>query len=191
MSRSQPITVVKPQGAERARMGEGPPDMRRQDQHRHQCGSHRPGLQRLAARPLLTATASRFTVKEVSADKGYISAKNLQVVVSAGGVPYIPFKVNTSGRGPELWRKMHHYFLFWREDFLEHYHKRSNVETVFSMIKAKFGDGLRSRSSVALVNEALCKVLCHNLCCLVSAIYELGIKPTFWAETPLAQKGAV
>ena len=32
------------------------------------------------------------------------------------------------------------------------------------------------------INEALCKVLCHNICCLVQAIHELGIEPTFGSE---------
>jgi hypothetical protein len=27
--------------------------------------------------------------------------------------------------------------------------------------------------------EALCKILCHNICCLISAMYELGINPEF------------
>jgi hypothetical protein len=31
-------------------------------------------------------------------------------------------------------------------------------------------------------NEALCKIVCHNLCCLISAIYELGITPVFWQD---------
>ena len=31
-----------------------------------------------------------------------------------------------------------------------------------------------------MVNELLCKVLCHNLCCLVQSVYELGIEATFW-----------
>ncbi len=31
-------------------------------------------------------------------------------------------------------------------------------------------------------NEALCKLLAHNLCCLVSAMYELGIVPVFWQD---------
>jgi transposase len=63
---------------------------------------------------------------------------------------------------------------------MESYHKRSNVETTFSMIKAKFGDGLRSKTITAQKNEALCKVLAHNLCCVIQSIYELGIEPTFW-----------
>ncbi len=74
------------------------------------------------------------------------------------------------------------------DDFLGHYHKRSNAETAFSMIKGKFGDSLRSKGETAQVNELLCKVLCHNLCVLVQAIYELGIEPAFWAESAHAQK---
>jgi len=65
---------------------------------------------------------------------------------------------------------------------MRHHHKRSNVETTFSMIKAKFGDSLRSKTQTAQINEAFCKVLCHNLCCLIQSMYELEIKPEFWAE---------
>jgi transposase len=132
--------------------------------------------------PLLQTTAARFQVDEVSGDKGYISNKNLQAIVDAGAVPYIPFKSNATGKGPELWRRMYHYYMFNRECFLEHYHKRSNIETTFSMIKGKFGDALRSKSDTAQRNEALCKVLCHNICVLIASIYELGIAPTFWSE---------
>ena len=32
---------------------------------------------------------------------------------------------------------MYYYFMYNREDFLAHYHKRSNVETAFSMIQGK------------------------------------------------------
>lgn len=28
-------------------------------------------------------------------------------------------------------------------------------------------------------NETYAKFLCHNICCLISAIYELGITPVF------------
>jgi hypothetical protein len=30
------------------------------------------------------------------------------------------------------------------------------------------------------IAEVLTKVLCHNLCCLVSAFFELGIDAKFW-----------
>ena len=76
---------------------------------------------------------------------------------------------------------MYHYFTYNRQEFLKHYHQRSNVETAYSMIKAKFGDSLRSKSDVGQINEALAKVLCHNLCVLMQAMHELGIEPAFCA----------
>ena len=51
------------------------------------------------------------------------------------------------------------------------------------MLKSKFGDSVRSKTDVAMTNEALCKVLCHNLCCLISAIYELGLQVELGGET--------
>jgi len=103
-----------------------------------------------------------FTMKEISADKGYISKDNLQTAVDHGATPYIPFKSNTTGKGSELWKKLFHYYSFNREEFLTHYHKRSNVETTFSMIKAKFGERLRCKTETAQVNEALSKALEPN-----------------------------
>lgn len=32
----------------------------------------------------------------------------------------------------------------------------------------------------AQVNEALCKILAHNLCCLIQNMLELKVKPEFW-----------
>lgn len=132
---------------------------------------------------LIEATCAAFNVKEVSADKAYLSNANLETVVNRGAVPYIPFKANTRGdTGSALWRKLWHFFQFNRDEFLAHYHRRSNVESTFSMIKAKFGSALRSKSETAQVNEVLCKIIAHNLCVLVQAIYEFGIEPTFWEE---------
>ena len=39
---------------------------------------------------------------------------------------------------------------------------------------------LRSKTKTAQINEALCKVLCHNICCLIQSMFELNIKPEFW-----------
>ena len=77
---------------------------------------------------------------------------------------------------------MYHAYCLDREDYLDHYHKRSNVESTVSMIKAKFGDHVRSKTDVAMTNEALCKVLWHNLCCLIQSACELGIAAKFWGE---------
>lgn len=64
---------------------------------------------------------------------------------------------------------MYHLYHFNSERFMQSYHKRSNVETTFHMIKAKFGIALRSKTKTAQINEALCKVLCHNICCLIQS----------------------
>jgi transposase len=130
--------------------------------------------------PLLERTAKYFQVQEVSADKAYLSHKNLKAVAHVNAMPFIPFKVNTAvPKKNNIWSEMYHYFMYNREEFLTHYHKRSNVETAFSMIKAKFGDAVRSKSDIGQMNEVLCKVLCHNLCVLIQAIHELGIDPRF------------
>ena len=57
------------------------------------------------------------------------------------------------------------------------------LESTFSMMKAKFGDSVRSKTDVAMKNEVLAKVLCHNLVCLIHEMYELGINPVFWGES--------
>jgi hypothetical protein len=35
-------------------------------------------------------------------------------------------------------------------------------------------------------NEALCKVLCHNLCVVIQEMHELGIEATFWGTETVA-----
>jgi transposase len=131
---------------------------------------------------LARTTAKTFDVAEISADKGYVSKANTAAIENLGAVPFIPFKSN-SVRPVEgsAWARMWHRFSYERETFLASYHKRSNVETVFHMVKAKFGDTLFSKTHEAQVNEVLAKVVAHNLCVLVQAFYELGIEADFTA----------
>lgn len=76
---------------------------------------------------------------------------------------------------------MYHFYKFNEAEFKSHYYQRSNVETVFSMIKAKFGERLRCKTTAAQINEVLCKMLAHNLCVLVQSMYELGVDTNFAA----------
>ncbi|MDB5292910.1 MAG: Transposase, family protein/SWIM domain fusion [Phycisphaerales bacterium] len=126
-----------------------------------------------------TTNANGFTMKEVSADKGYSGKDAHDAIAKAGATPYIMFKANATGAVGGLFQKMYGFFQYKREEFLAHYHQRSNVETTVMMVKTKFGDAVKSKSEVAAKNEVLCKILCHNLCCLISAFYELGLDPTF------------
>lgn len=140
---------------------------------------------------LVDATAENFTLNEISADKGYGSLKNYKAIQYHGATPYIAFKSIHTGRGGGLWQKMFHMFHFKQSEFAAHYHKRSNVESTFSMIKAKFRDHARSKTDVAMVNEVLCKILCHKICVQIQESHELGIDAIFWAESSLAQEGAI
>ena len=137
---------------------------------------------------LVNETAKRFTMREVSGDKAYSGRVNLHAAEAVGATPYIPFHSHatgrTSGKHPKpdgLWQRMWYYYNYHRAEFLTHYHKRSNAETTFSMMKGKFGSAVRAKSPVGQVNEVLLKALCHNLVVLVQSIYELGIQPEFWA----------
>jgi transposase len=138
---------------------------------------------------LVNQTSKRFSVAEVSADKGYLSKKNMELVETLGATPYIAFKSDSKAEnGCEIWRRMFHLFQLNRDEYLAHYHRRSNVESTFSMLKRKFGASVRSKTDIAQVNEILCKVICHNLSVLVHSIHEFGIAPTFWAEVAPAQE---
>ena len=139
-------------------------------------------------KPLVEATAINFPISEISADKAYSSRKNLHVAENVKATAYIPFKSNTNGVGNKadgfdgLWNRMWNFYNFNHNAFMAHYHKRSNIETTFSMIKGKFGGFVRSKSTIAQINEVLCKILCHNICVLIQSIHELGIEPVFTKE---------
>lgn len=151
---------------------------------------------------LVNAAATSFDVQEVSADKAYSGRRNLDYITAVGATPFIPFKDNAvpplrAQDGMILpmdstaWAKAFHFFAFNRESFNQHYHKRSNVETTFSMIKMKFGGAVRSKTPTAQVNEVLAKILCHNVCVLIQSFYELGIPlgfPNFETEMPFVSK---
>jgi len=81
-----------------------------------------------------------------------------------------------------LWKKMYHYFMLNNEEFLQHYHKRSNIEATNHMIKSKFGDCVRSKDWVAQVNEVLCKIICHNISCVIMEMFTMNIQPDFVRE---------
>jgi transposase len=126
---------------------------------------------------LLAQTTENFTVKEVMADKGYSSVRNLEAARDSGAIPYIAFKDNATTEKGGYWEKMLNYYRYRREDYLLHYHQRSNVEAAISAIKRKFGSAVRSRGFVAMKNEVLAKILSHNICCLIGSMFELGIDP--------------
>ena len=130
--------------------------------------------------PLVKETQRGFEIDEVCADKAYASLENFEAVASIGGQAFISFKANATGKAGGAFEKAFHYFKLNEEEYMKRYHMRSNVETTFSAIKRKFGDSVMSKTDAAMVNEVLCKILCHNLTCLIQEQETLGISPVFW-----------
>ena len=136
---------------------------------------------------LLARTRVHHDVREVSADKAYSSVDNHDALDSFSVEAFIPFKVNAvvNPKAP-VWSRHLCEFTLNQERFLAHYHRRSNVETVFAMMKARFGASVASRLPTAQVNEVLAMCVAHNLCCLVKAIFTAGLAPAFWQDAPAA-----
>lgn len=117
--------------------------------------------------PSLLRQVPTSQLETVYGDKAYISRKNVQVISDLGAYPAIEPKRNAKAwsRGcpaykwlvrdyqesPEAWKDIHQYG------------KRSLVETVFSMLKVRFGGGVSSRGYKEQRRELLIKVILHNI----------------------------
>ncbi len=131
---------------------------------------------------LLENAARNFDIKEIMGDMAYSSRENLKYADQLGITPFIPFKKNARGssRGAKIWNKMYKYFRENREEFLRHYHQRSNAESGFFMIKQRFGDFVSTKNEVSQTNEILAKILCHNICVLIQEIFLSNLEIDFF-----------
>ncbi len=89
---------------------------------------------------LVNNAKRNFEFREISADKAYLSRDNLNAIASTGAIPFIPFKSNSrrNPRGCRLWAVMYDFFYDHKEEFLKSYHRRSNSESTFGMIKKNY-----------------------------------------------------
>ena len=149
--------------------------------------------------PLVRGASHEFVVKRLLADKAYTGRSNYSLAEELGFEFFSPFRINDTprptsskrslhepGRRPSsrLWQKMWHFFQMHLDRFNEVYHQRSNVEAVFSAIKRKFGETLKSRNQTAQVNELLCKILAYNITVLIHEMFENGVTPDFLQIQP-------
>ena len=125
---------------------------------------------------------NRFKVKEISADAGYLSRKNCELIQQIGAVPYIMPRKNVTayskGSGT-AWQNM---IRTWKKHqmlFAQHYHRRSNVESTFGALKRKYGDFCRCKLPVAQENEILARIICHNAAVLSESMLSNDLKPEF------------
>lgn len=133
---------------------------------------------------LVEQTSELFDIEEVSADKAYNARYHYDLVEYKGGEAFTPFKSNTkeNARKSKAWKRMYHKFKMRNGEFRKHYHNRSNAETVFHMMKSKFGDSLDAKKDQSMRNELLFKVLCHNICVVIQEMHKIGFDSNFGAE---------
>ena len=128
--------------------------------------------------PQLVAEAARqFGIKELSADKAYCGRDNFAATEAVGATFYPAFKKSATGGVGGAYAKAFHAFQMNKDEYLAHYHLRSNVESAFSAIKRKFGECTRAKNDRTMKNEVLAKVVCYNVCEVISTAYELGVAP--------------
>lgn len=143
--------------------------------------------------PLAHDTARNFKIREFSGDKGYLSSKNFGCISDLGGQAFIAFKKNSSGKCANkersVFKTAFKFFQNNKEMYLKHYHKRSNIESCFSMIKRKFGNNVKCKKETSQDNEILAKILAHNICVLVQEIFlnEIDVNFNFWSKQYVAR----
>ena len=126
---------------------------------------------------MVKMVAAVFSIKEWLGDAGYLSRKACNLVSKQCGIPFFWPKSNSTpicGRS-YAWSNMITMFKNNLKDFKSHYHQRSKVESVFSVIKNYFGSGVFSRRIEGQLNELLFKVLDYNICRLGEVAYYMKI----------------
>lgn len=117
-----------------------------------------------------TVCTNGFMISKCLADAGYMSKDNYALCQELNVKQvFIDFRSNVTGKHPKSKAFRDAFNLYtnqpdvWHED----YRYRVLIESVFSVIKRKFLNWLRTKSETAQYNEMLLKVLCYNLTILV------------------------
>jgi transposase len=130
-------------------------------------------------RSLLEMTSQHFDVREVSADKAYGVVYNHQAIADAGAKAFIPFKSSHNGAAGGIWEDAFHFWNLHRQEFNEHYHKRSNVESTVWMIKSKFGGHVRCKTETAMKMRFIARYCATISAALFSQYMNLVLRRSF------------
>jgi len=123
-------------------------------------------------------------VDKVLGDSAYSSRANCQLVTDKGGTPYLCFRVNATSRsrGKPGWTVS---FRAWKRDpagWLDVYHLRSIVESVFSSMKRRWGSFLQSRKRWMQKRELALKVFAYNVKQVLMVRYARDRKVPLWVK---------
>jgi IS5 family transposase len=108
--------------------------------------------------PYLIPLLENESIKEVYADKGYDSLRNIRFVIERRGTPYIAIRKSArKGLRRRMLEKSK------SEEWKKNYSHRNVVESVFHSFKRIVGDYIFSRSSSSASKILLFKVLAYDL----------------------------
>lgn len=115
-------------------------------------------------------------------DKAYPSRNNYQLVADKNGIPFLCFKDNATNKakGRSAWIIHIRKYKNDKETWMDTYHLRSIVESVFSSIKKRWGSFLRSRKRWMQKKELSLKVLSYNVKQVLLVQYARECKIPLW-----------
>ncbi|HJX50040.1 MAG TPA: transposase [Candidatus Nanoarchaeia archaeon] len=105
----------------------------------------------------------------VFADTGYLSRANFQLCMDKKRCLFVPFKKNSRGgsRGSSVWKFAFNLYKKCNWIYENIYHQRSKVESVFSVIKKRFGDKVSCKSALMRRKEIAWRLIAYNLRILI------------------------
>jgi len=121
--------------------------------------------------PVVKESSQLGKVEFVAADKGYDSNKNHEYIVRELKVKCcIKVREKLLGRAGRSTIRKRVLKTFDEKT----YHQRSKIETIFSMVKRRYGASIRNKSRETQVQEGFQKLLTHNLdrlCEIISRLF--------------------
>lgn len=123
-----------------------------------------------------------FHVEAIGADKNYCTKANVNWAKDRGVKTYITVKRNakrSKKNSDPAWDENYERAKSSDHEVRLKFHKRNRIESVNSTVKRKYEEEVLVKLPAARYNEALCKVICHNLLVLIRCRRELGAPLNF------------
>jgi hypothetical protein len=120
----------------------------------------------------------------VFADTGYSSRKNIQLIADKKGGAFIPFNKKATGKPKSCpaWKHLHNLWTKFRTIFDSVYHQRSKIETIFSVLKKRFGDMLYSKNKNMQHKEMSLRFIAYNVRVFLYWRYAMQNSLNLWVK---------
>ena len=123
----------------------------------------------------------------IFADTGYSSRKNIDYITRKKGAGFIPFnkKATEKSKGYLGWKPLHNLWTKFKTIFDSIYHQRSKIETIFSVLKKRYGDMLYSKSRKMQHTEMSLRFIAYNVRVFLYWKYAMQNNMNLWIRAAL------